>query len=55
MREPGDLDRGTVGVGSVRVGHRLNDDRVGPTDQDTADVDADRRSATGTRDRPIGH
>ena len=30
--EPGDLDRGRVGVRGVRVRHRLDDDRVGAAD-----------------------
>ena len=43
--EPGDLDRGRVGVGGVRVRHRLDDDRMGAADEHAADVDADRRPA----------
>ena len=31
--QPGDLDRGPVGVGRVGVRHRLDDDRVGAPDQ----------------------
>ena len=45
VRQAGDLDGGRVGVGGVRVGHRLHDDRVRATDEDAADVDADRRPA----------
>ena len=45
VRQPGDLDRGRVGVGGVRVGHRLDDDRVGRPDEHAADVDADGRPA----------
>ena len=46
--EPGDLDRGPIGVGRVGVGHRLDHDRMGAPDQDPADVDADRRVAART-------
>ena len=41
--EPGDLDRGRVRIGRVRVRHRLDDDRMGAADEDAADVDADGR------------
>ena len=37
--ERGDLERGGVGVGGVRVGHRLDDDRVRGADEHAADVD----------------
>ena len=43
VREPGDLDRGPVGVGRVGVGHRLDDDGMGAADEHPADVDADGR------------
>ena len=39
--QPRDLDRGRVGVGRVRVRHRLDDDRMRAPDEDAADVDAD--------------
>ena len=45
MGEPGDLERGAVGVRGVRVGHGLDHDRVGGPDEDPADVDGDRRPA----------
>ena len=35
------------GVGGVRVGHRLDDDRVRRPDEHAADVDGDRRPADG--------
>ena len=53
MREPGDLDRGRVGVGGVGVGHRLDDDRMGRPDEDAADVDADGRRAAAAAGRPV--
>jgi hypothetical protein len=36
MRQPGRLDRRRVGVGGVRVRHRLDDDRVRGPDRDPA-------------------
>ena len=38
MRELGDLDGGRIGVRGVGVRHRLDDDRVGASDQDPAYV-----------------
>ena len=38
MRQPRDLDRRGVGIGRVRVGHRLDDDRAAATDHDTTYV-----------------
>src|SRR3954471_4135325 len=43
MRKPGDLDRRRVGVGGIGVRHRLDDDGMGRSDEDAANVDADRR------------
>ena len=45
MGQPGDLDRGPVGVSGVRVGHRLDDDRMRGADQDATDIDTDGRVA----------
>ena len=42
--EAGDLERRPVRVRGVRVGHRLDDDRVRGADQHAADVDGDRRT-----------
>ena len=41
--EAGDLDGRRVGVGRVRVGHGLDDDRVRGPDEHAADVDRHRR------------
>ena len=49
--QPGDLDGRRVGVGRVRVGHRLDDDRVGRADEDATHVHADR----GVTDRFTDH
>ena len=49
MGQPGNLDRGRVDVGRVRVRHRLDDDRVGAADEDAADVDGDGRPAEQRR------
>ena len=38
VSQPGDLDRGGVRVGRVRVGHRLDDDRMAAADHHAADV-----------------
>ena len=43
--EPGDLDRGRVGVRGVGVRHRLDDDRMRRADEDAAHVDGDGRPA----------
>ena len=43
VRQARDLDRGRVGIGGVGVGHRLDDDRVGRSDEHAADIDADGR------------
>ena len=53
--EAGDLDRGRVGVGRVRVRHRLDDDRVGAADEHAADVDADGRPAPRAEGVGRGH
>ncbi len=40
--QPGNLDGRGVGIGGVRIGHRLNDDWVIAADHDPAHVDSDR-------------
>ena len=47
-----DLDRRRVRVRGVRVGHRLDDDRVRRPDEDAADVDRDGWPAD--RPEPVG-
>ena len=47
MGQPGDLDRGRVRIGRVRVRHRLDDDRVGAPDEHATHVHADRRAPSG--------
>ena len=46
------LDGRRVGIRGVGVGHRLDDDRMGRTDEHPADVDADGRTAA--RPRRVG-
>ena len=55
MRQAGDLDRGPVRIRGIRVGHRLDDDRMGAPDQDATDVHADRRPASWTQRVGRGH
>ena len=47
MRQPCDLDGGAIRIGRVRVGHRLDDDRMGAADEDATDVDRDGARRTG--------
>jgi hypothetical protein len=44
MRQPRHLNGGRVGIGRVRVRHRLDDDRVAATHFHAADVNGDRKS-----------